>query len=312
MPEIADKRELIANQLLMRQQATMLELLTAAFGEWPPKGLEINPLLQHGQIVLLKEIHNSGKRAGGASDNALRQLALNKELCEKFAPLYQFLAHESIHVLQGDHSFRMKKDLLGRIAGFFGRKDEPVCESIMEKLTSREENPLSNQFNATAIPLRERMLYYMHHQALRRGSEVQARIHQIVIDGYPRWGAVPATTDEFYAAMKNAGFRLPDHIEKHLEELPGNSSARQFLNCESGACQGKVKEIELVVNSFAEGSQKDFWNKIVLDIYSDLIEMYGDVQGRARFGLGVNPKTQMPLKYFPGQTDVKKSTPALS
>jgi hypothetical protein len=301
MAESTDKRELTANQLLERGHATMLELLTAAFGEWPPKGLEINPLLQHGQTVLLKEIHNSGKRAGGASDNAVRLLALNKELCEKTAPLYQFLAHEALHILQGDHSFRMKKGMLGRMVVFFSGMDEPVCEAIMERLTLRAENPLSNQFNAAKMPPRERMLYYMHHQALRRGSEVQARLHQIIIDGYPRWGKVPAAPDEFYAAMKNAGFKLPGEIEKRLESLPENSSARQFLNRDSGARRDKVKEIEVVVNSLTERSQREFWDRVVLELYADLIEMYGDAKGHARFGLGENPKSKIPLSHFPGQ-----------
>jgi hypothetical protein len=298
---VTDKREAMANQLLMRGHATMMELLVASFGEWPPRGLEVNPLLRHGQSVRLKEIHDSGKRAGGASDTEERVVVINKDLCEQFAPLYQFLGHEALHILQGDHSFRMKKDLLGRIADFFTDRDDPASEAIMERLTSRPENPFRNQFNAATAnipPHESRMLYYMHHKALRRGSEIQARLHQIIIEGYPRWGKVPATTDEFYAAMKNAGFRLPVEIVKDLEECSGLG---QFLNGGIGTCREKVREVETVVNSLTKDSQREFWGKTALELYADLIEMYGDVPGRARFGMGENPKAKVSFKNFPGQ-----------
>jgi hypothetical protein len=235
------------------------------------------------------------------------------------------MGHEMTHLLQGEHSTRLQKSFLMRMADIFKADQGVVSESIMTEFTSRKGNAflsLKSNFNLKAGPDGKRtmshsdeLLFRMSKVILSKGSEIQARIHQIVIDGYPRWGRLPAARDEFYAAMQNAGFKLPPEIEKQLENLPADSSARHFLSCEkatSKVCKNKVADIQSIIEALPEKSRSGFWNEVMPALYSDLIEMYGDGPGRARLGLGVNPKAQMPLKYFPGQTDdakVKQSAP---
>ncbi|MCE9508055.1 MAG: hypothetical protein K8R48_07060 [Alphaproteobacteria bacterium] len=320
--EVADKREIMANQLLVKGCASVKELLTVSFGEWPPKGLEINPEIKHSQTVKLIPMKGDAAMAL-ATPPVLQQelwIKLNKELIQQYGMLYSTMGHEMTHILQGEHSTRLQKSFSMKMAEFFKGGQGVVSEDIMTDFTSRKGNALTlksdfNKNSGRKLSHSDELMFRMSKVINSKGSEIQARIHQIVIDGYPRWGKVPATSDEFYAAMKNAGFQLPDHIEKKLAELPENSSARHFLSCEeasSKVCKNKVADIQSIIDSLQEKSRPGFWNEVMPALYTDLIEMYGDGPGRARFGLGVNPKTQMPLKYFPGQADVKKTSPAPS
>jgi hypothetical protein len=313
---ITDKREEIANQLLMRGHATMMELLTVSFGEWPPKGLDINPEIKHGQVVKLIPMGGQAAMALATMPTRKQELwiKLNKELTQQYGgALYSTMGHEMVHLLQGDHSTRLHKGFLGKIKEFFVGEEGLVSENIVEEFTSRKGNAflssgLSSAFKRIdgkrTMSHQDELMFRMSMLILSRGSEIQARIHQIVMDGYPRWGKVPADRDEFFAAMKNSGFQLPPEIEKQLEALPADSGARGFLSCESPTsktCVQKVAEIHKIINALPEKSRDAFWKEAMPALYSDLIEMYGDKPGRGRFGLGENPKNKIPLKYFPGQ-----------
>ncbi len=307
MTETVDKREEMALQLLMRGHATMRELLTMAFGEWPPKGLDVNPAILHGQPVKLYEL-TGGKvmGLGQAFKDTQSESWIKADVSasQEWGSLYSTLAHEFVHILQGDHSYRLQKDLFHRFLDSF-RSEDPIASNVaMAKVISSGDNPISKQFNAIAVPRGERMINYMRQQALREGTEMQARLNQILADGYPRWGRLPSTIDEFHAAMANAGVDLPEPIKAKLAALPDGASAKTFLNAQGEKGKGiddRIHEIHKVVHSLEEKSQDQFWNKGVLEIYADLIEMYGDKQGRERFGLGKNPKADIPLKRYPGQ-----------
>jgi hypothetical protein len=327
--EVTDKREGMANSLVMRGHATMLELMTSSFGEWPPKGLDIKSNVLHDQQVKLgiaegvltaKVRSASGfvyKRLLGQADSTKskdRNISLDESLVED--GFYSTLGHEAVHVLQGDNSSR-KLDTFGKqmnfiqkmVNGLFGQ-DEATSNLIMNRLIDKKEGGLSQQFNSSIGPFgsdpwvkeMKRIRY------LREGIEIQARIHQIIIDGYPRWGKVPANRDEFYAAMKNAGCKLPPEIEKHLEDLPANSSAKSFLSCAKGTCY-KVEEIDEVNDSFNKEGQAEFWNKVMPALYGDLIELYGDKLGGKRMSPGPDVKADASIKK---SLAAKQTSPSLA
>jgi hypothetical protein len=173
----------------------------------------------------------------------------------------------------------------------------------MEALTGTKQLHLSAHFNEAAKVSDTKYLDY-----ISEGIEVQARIHQIVIDGYPRWGKVPTNSDEFFAAMKNAGIKLPPEIESRLANLPANSSARAFLACETGKCP-KVPDIQEINDSLSEAGRSIFWNKTMPALYADLITMYGDTQGGQRLGLGSDIKAAVEQKNAPV---VKQTSPSPS
>jgi len=141
---------------------------------------------------------------------------------------------------------------------------------------------------------------------IKKGVEVQARLHEIMIDGYKRWGRMPQNRDELWAAMKNAGVKPPPEIAQHLSSLPENSGARHFLSCKKGGiidkAIGTISEIQAVVNSFSKAGKDTFWRQTLPELYSDLIEMYGDRPGRERFGLGINPKQAVSAPKNPVST----------
>jgi hypothetical protein len=183
--------------------------------------------------------------------------------------------------------------------GLFGQ-EVATSNIIMNELAEGKEKDrlYSIEFNRVSRTKDQQSKTVKKMNYLRKGVEVQARIHEIIIEGYPRWGKVPANPDEFYAAMKNAGFKMPPEIEKRLENLPENSSARSFLNCESGLSKA-MPEIQKVSDSFSKEGTSTFWNKVMPALYADMITMYGDTQGGKRFGLGSDIKAAVTQKNAP-------------
>ncbi len=318
--EVTDKREMMANQLIMRGHATMLELLTASFGEWPPKGIEIDKSILHNQVVKLSAFDNDNLNGQASSTKKKdRFINMNQDLVASHQGVNSTLGHESIHILQGDNAFR-KKDTFGAQMGFgakmatslFGQ-EEPTGDIIMSNILEHKDiGGLCNEFNDSVRGLdrNDWRAALKRINYLREGIEIQARIHQIIIDGYPNWKEVPASPDAFFAAMKRAGIQLPPEIEKRLAELPSNSPARKFL--EGGAPKAKnvvkkVGEINKVTASFEKNGQQIFWNKIMPALYADLITMYGDKNGAKKMGFDGDLKKTVAQQV---KTSLKSQAPA--
>jgi hypothetical protein len=288
------------------------------------------------KIELKPFLDAESSNRGSANEGGERVIKISTENIAKHGAVgvYSVLGHEGVHIMQADHSYRnetplpaplpleaealaeaQKKSLFGKmIHNMFGSKKHKVVEAkaevtkfasdlIMEELmghkkdggpvsryTSRNIGQYTNFFGVSNQKVYEQLVY------LRQGCEIQARVHQIMIDGYQRWGKLPANKDEYLAAMKNSGMKLPEEIEKHLEGLSANSSAKHFLNAERGLKTQMIADIQLVSDSLMPNSRNVFWNKSMPAIYADLIEMYGDKPGRERFGLGKNPRVENPVK----------------
>jgi hypothetical protein len=231
--------------------------------------------------------------------------------------LNTILSHESLHILQGDNSSRKTDTFKKQMSfvekmkhGLLGQHDA-TSNIVMNALTEEgkeNERMRGIEFGRKDRTKEQKSDTVRNMNYLREGVEVQARIHEVIIDGYPRWGKVPANLDEFYAAMKNAGFKMPPEIEKRLENLPENSSARGFLTRENGVTKASA-DIQKVSNSFSKEGANTFWNKTMPALYADMITMYGDTQGGKRFGLGSDLKAAVSQKTAP---TVKQTTPSLS
>jgi hypothetical protein len=343
MTQVIDNRDAMANQLLMRGHATILELMTVSFGEWPPKGLDVNTDVFHDFKVEIKPFLDAkGGNKGQATVewNGDRIIKIQKETAEKHSALHSVMGHEAVHIMQTDHSHMLEIGAsapLPLAAGEKKKGNNNILSRLMDKLfdsSQKADQHLSNQLSAEKNPMAASTLImdelmghkkqtggpvslYTSHNIgkyvsylgssnaavyeqllyLRQGAEVQARLHQVMIDGYQRWGKLPANQDEFLAAIKNAGIKLPKEIETHLNGLPGNSSARHFLNAKPGLQTQVILDIQQVSNSLMADSRLLLWNKSMPAMYADLIEMYGDKPGRERFGLGKNPKAEGDLKF---------------
>ena len=121
MAKLSASRERMANQLLMRGHASMKELLTASFGEWPPKGLDIDPGVAHAQKVAFKQIVNMNCGTGTVAGE--RVIEINKYACCFLSPLLgrsfslsSVMGHEAVHILQGDHFWRAEQTFSAEMA----------------------------------------------------------------------------------------------------------------------------------------------------------------------------------------------------
>lgn len=310
-----DKREQMANQLLMRGHATMDELLEASFGEWPPKGLEI--LHRNEQVVQLhtqlqsfdteidpQEMHPDGflyKEVGGLGRiHGERSLYVRGDLKMKSSTL----GHEAAHVLQGDHSYRAQEYLGHDYSRITPPSNDYVQAAIdqhfaLDQLKSR----LRKAWKKATKKDEQKIETYAAY--LARGIEVQARIHEIMLAGYPRWGRLPATTEELQSALIAAGLTPPKQLRTQLQSLPDHKTRREtfkhwkplanrllsslyWMANRMNMPLPAASDINFIQKGLSSAGHVDFWQATLPKIYADLIEMYGDKPGRARFGLGRN------------------------
>ncbi len=274
---IADPRDRLADQLLLRGYATMRELLTASFGEWPPKGLDIDPAVLHEQKIALEPLTGAAENEYaeaspiGAARRFIR-VAREKSLAQ--GRLAATLGHEVTHILQGDHAGRKK-------ASFFKRKVAAPAEAacIMTDFISDPDN-LSFRFQrvvARKEPDKDRLGYFS------QGIEIQARLHEILTEGYAKaWHRLPATRDELWQALRAAGLKMPPEVRGALD---GEWSS----GFQVPVAVGKINSL---LDSLSDKGKAAFWTDALPALYADLIEMYGDKPGRSRFGLGENKISQ--------------------
>lgn len=306
MPWINDKSEKEAKRLLKQGYATVGELLAASFGEWPPKGLDINPAVTHGQKVDFKpfmegfearhgvfsRISERTSTMGRASLAGERYIRINRLLCTALprlagrSDLAQVMGHEAVHSLQGDNYYRAA-EIFGTEQGAKIRQNQPLPTStmIMGHLAAVQESfpqgKLTKAFRSVTRLVRPSLKY------LSGGVETQAFLHDAITTGYRRWGRLPVDRKELWQAMVGFGLTPPKEVKAWLSALPADDPSRLFRSSPMGEGGRNLNAIE---QSLSKKARAVFWEITMPAIYSDLIEMYGDLPGRARFGFGPNTK----------------------
>ncbi|MBI3441872.1 MAG: hypothetical protein HY052_08780 [Proteobacteria bacterium] len=175
MKQVIDKREQMANQFLMRGYASVKEILTASFGEWPPKGLEINSAILHDQQVILESDPFMPNR-GSMIRSKVRRMRVNPDFCEDM--IHSTMGHEAIHILQDDHSHRIAEIFgLEAATAVYKTTTGGTSTALMTELTGDPSNiqkfSLRLFFNAAAF-MQTPTAYLAY---MREGIEVQARLH---------------------------------------------------------------------------------------------------------------------------------------
>lgn len=301
-----DKREQFAAQLLMCGHASVDELLHASFGEWPPKGLDIvheNPQrvnlttsLTHfhqqsrdqKQPPWHKKLYEWMSVNGYAYVCHTRAIFINKGLLSVFGGnTVSTLGHETTHILQGDHFWRAR-DIMGKdgISARLPMQDTISNIAVDEAIKGEfKQGFLCRIFNKIADQTGAGLTYY------KQGIEVQARLHEALVAGYPAWDRMPQNRDEFFFAMKSVGFNLPDTIKRTMESHPDKAELEKaFPRTKSrfSPSYSFVSDIKYLESNLTEQGKKNFWHTAMPRLYADLIEMYGDKLGRERMGLGLN------------------------
>lgn len=294
-----DNRKRMANQLLMRGWATMDQLLEASFGEWPPRGLDIvhdNPqrvnltssLTEFRPKTSPLEMLRDYLMVGGyARIHGDRKIFINR-LMYPLGGFTSTLGHEAAHILQGDHYWRAD-DIMGKDGqqAYYPRQNTN-CEIIIDNSISGhfQTGALRRIFNAVADMTGFGIAYY------QRGVEIQARLHEALMQGYPKWQRMPQNHMEFYYAMHSLGFELTPDIRTAMDAHPQKEQMKTLFMDAHNPLQimrhSFVADIAKVEANLSAKGRENLWDMGMPALYCDLIEMYGDKQGRERFGYGVN------------------------
>lgn len=307
MTTTAAQREKMAYQLMMRGHASMDEILTANFGEWPPQGLDIvGHNNQRVNIVSLMDLNDGDNAlsrlwnkvkdawtvAGRGSLDGERNLYINRFICCLLPAwlgggLNSTMGHEATHNMQGDHYWRAESVFRREDAHrIWGQQHDTLSNMIADKVYDEHLNRgrLRTTFNKAV-----KYLYDIEYH--KQGIELQARLHEVMMNGYPAWGRLPANRQELLTAMEDAGLKMPNSVREQLDAIPGIEETRATF---SGARKnGRLPDgLSFAVNALTDEGRVEFWNRGLPALYSDLIEMYGDGPGRARFNFGVNERAE--------------------
>lgn len=331
MPALWNKDEKAARRLLKRGHASMKEILTIAFGEWPPKGLDVNPAVPHAQEVAFKPFMNQiitdwKRKKGfwprlwatvklpftilseelGVAGRALlaseRLIWMNKLMCVYMPRLVgrssvgSTLGHEAVHSLQGDNYYRAD-EIYGAEGAqkIWAAQRAPTSALIMDDLKAYDKsfrkNVLKRAFHAAArvVSARPGIDY------LKTGVETQAFFHEALAAGYRQWGTMPQDMTGLWRALVSMGLTPPEEVKATLDVLPPDAPAHKFdkhIHTEA------ARNLKAIDRSLSHEGRERFWKVTLPALYADLIEMYGDRPGRARFGFGPNTKGQIQAAVY--------------
>lgn len=275
---------------------TLHDMLTACYGQWPPRGLDVDwtagghPFAIHIETRRfslrewlsrpLSTWHQRHHVLGDASfvDNRMRlNLKLVRESAGAGPELYQVLAHEGAHLLQYQAATlqALEESTPGSDLSHPGYAADHALQALLSRHPLRTGG-LAAVFNRAA----SRDLAY-----ITRGIEYQAHLHEVLVQGYALWGRLPATRDELWAALAALGVPLTPSVALHLRQCPAVTAT--FVPA-GGPVSSAARSLALVHRNLDAAGRETLWRETLPRLYADLIEMLGDVPGRARFGLGDN------------------------
>lgn len=301
---MADVRKDMFRKIAKRRAATMQEILTASFGHWPPRGLNISA--QHSEMIDVRPLPDSFKIYKHYSESLFNRLQarmettgcvfrdpyrkptiyLNSLLCSaaplayKISSLASTTGHEAIHVLQNMNRATSYDPASDRIWYSDATSDLIAFELIaLNEITKKSTlQKLSGIFNCLSTWAAGGFSYQSE------GSEIQARLHQILAENYPKWGRLPANKTELWLAMRNAGLVTPKEIKKQLDVVAKDNP--DFTR--SKGKPGPVSDINTVLRHLAPSVKILFWEKTLPLLYADLVSMYGDKETAGNLTLSAN------------------------
>ncbi len=132
------------------------------------------------------------------------------------------------------------------------------------------------------------LLTLMPREYFAQDHELQARLHNIIVRGYPAWGKIPQNTDELYAALLDMGIKSPSIVREYLAR-PEQEQLRKIFNQHSSLLEGhwnpSTAEMNIGLNSARSSTVlEQGWKDCLPALYGVLLEYYGDSSGRAKMG----------------------------
>ena len=232
-------------------------MLEAAYGEWPPRGLDID--LDRQSYAIIKVFagdeyfppDNDTHTLTACVSSTNRGKIWVRPWFPSWTWSFSVLHHEATHIMQ-----ILDNDANGLLYG-----------TMVQHLLPDDA---------------ERRACY-----LAKDAEVQARLAVAMAEGYRTWKRLPATKVEFWAAL-NALY-IPLH-ETACQSLTQTDEGRAALDayCVIRPWQSAfelmdlIELVKIVSESSVDGALPRLHNDILPFLYGHLIEMYGDRLGRLR------------------------------
>jgi|GEM_PF-5171671 len=190
----------------------------------------------------------------------------------------QTVGHEHLHLLQRQDDDETKTGFHCFDNNFYKRDEREVRESKLRMFLTTIDDTAS--YNS---------IHY-----LRSDYETQARLHVLTARNYSRWGRLPTTKHELWAALIDAGMNAPRRIHKALKEGPVEGKPEDFLKPGLTATFGRaarrslntdVADLNVGTRSLHQTFRKErHWEETLPYLYGHMLELYGDRNGRLYMG----------------------------
>lgn len=243
----------------------------------------------------------------GVTDNRIeREIGINthsavvEPLINGTLPRAQsVLGHEVTHVLQEDHtSYRRASTAYeDAVLSLASARNTVLPYAGTPEADILAKSNLAPEYIRPGINL-DSLSY------IGRGIEIQARLHQVLSDGYQTWGRLPGSREELAVALDARGITMPNSLRTILDDSPTIAATRDIFRPLStpqppidkhNPAVWALDHINVIQSALNDTGRDMFWRDTLPAMYGDLIEMYGDRDGRARMDLGDNPRLAMRL-----------------
>lgn len=303
--------------LMRRGHATSAELFAADFGTDHPEGLDVDAYPRHDNRIfnftdLPEYLNGDSIQRQKILRHSVGQYNFDDEKISMHPDYYtsrffwshidyrqaSTLAHEHIHRLQdferkigwsstyeGMRTQFIKEPVRGGgVQGGVKRLYQKFCQAVTERGHKRRHG------GATDLRVGD---YHC------REMEMQSRLHEILVSGYASWQRMPQNKIELWAALHNLGLNAPPTVMETLKNTPKGVSALKTFACEwelRSDVYNKVTDLNTVGDYMVfNGRREAAWENLYPYLYGNLIEHYGDSQGRARMDLGSTPRVPLTI-----------------
>lgn len=208
---------------------------------------------------------------------SLRNQPLTQLFTLPFRPAMDTIGHENIHVLQNRDPFETR-------TGYNIFRNSFRARALKNISEQGGFSKLRYLFNSTMSI--GTVGYFMH------DYEIQARMNTLLTHNYKRWGRLPETKHELWAALIDAGLRAPRAIHDALVQSPEDVSdfykpslTTTFNRAAKQLVAPHIAEMNTAYWALQNAANKDdYWQRTLPYIYGHLTELCGDERGLLKMG----------------------------
>lgn len=193
---------------------------------------------------------------------------------------FDTIGHEHAHILQRDD---MERGTTG--VDLMANRFKNSLDAALEKRAPLRHK-FDNALSGNTLP------------NFMQDAELQARIHTVIAHQTRKYGRLPATRHELWAALIDAGLKAPAAITDELKSAQDTSYAAfqqhglkaAFNRAVRGVGDKATAELNGILRAHLFDDLKEkFWRDTLPYLYGHLVELYGDPAGLNRMGFPQPP-----------------------